>query len=160
MKRTIVSGGAFLLIGSAASALAWQPGYPQAQRDIVEAGMRIVLNHPQADWTGVGGPDGDEAYMDLPASARARSTVLVPKDETLPPMQTSQTHPPEPGDKDGPLMNPSDGRSAEEMRANSAWAQHGGMSGYQGVGGPEVDEAERTYPPCRSRSDDRCQQGR
>jgi len=122
MKRAIVSVGACFLIGSGAAAIASQPGYPQAQQDIVEAGMRIVLDHPQADWTGVGGPED--------------------------------------GDKHGPRMDARDGRSAEEMRANSAWAQHGGMSAYQGVGGPEVDEETHVYPPCRSRSDDRCKQGR
>lgn len=53
-------------------------------------------------------------------------------------------------------------RRADEMRAGSAWGQHGGMSGnYQGVGGPdESEEAPRVYPRCRSRSDDRCQQQR
>ena len=55
-------------------------------------------------------------------------------------------------------------RTAEEMRAGSAWGAYGGMSGsgdYPGVGGPdESEEAPRAYPPCRSRSDDRCQQRR
>jgi hypothetical protein len=53
-------------------------------------------------------------------------------------------------------------RTAEEMRSGSAWGTHGGMSGdYQGVGGPDEGEEEpRAYRPCRSRSDDRCQQRR
>ncbi len=54
-------------------------------------------------------------------------------------------------------------RTAEEMRAGSVWGQYGGMSGgdYQGVGGPdETEEGARTYPNCRSRSDDRCRQRR
>lgn len=54
--------------------------------------------------------------------------------------------------------------SAEEMRARSAWGTYGGMSGtsgeYQGMGGPDESEEQRVYPRCRSRSDDRCQQGR
>ena len=54
-------------------------------------------------------------------------------------------------------------RTAEEMRAGSAWGVYGGMNGadYQGVGGPdEGEEQVRAYPPCRSRSDDRCRQRR
>ncbi len=55
-------------------------------------------------------------------------------------------------------------RTAEEMRAGSAWGTYGGMSGtptYNGMGGPDEGEEEgRIYPPCRSRSDDRCQQRR
>ncbi len=52
-------------------------------------------------------------------------------------------------------------RTAEEMRAGSAWGSAGGMSGdYQGMGGPDESEEQRVYPRCRSRSDDRCQQGR
>jgi hypothetical protein len=53
-------------------------------------------------------------------------------------------------------------RTAQEMRAGSAWGALGGMSGdYQGMGGPdESEEAARSYPPCCSRSDDRCRQGR
>jgi hypothetical protein len=58
-------------------------------------------------------------------------------------------------------------RTAEEMRSGSAWGVYGGMSAndrggdYQGVGGPDEGEEEsRAYPRCRSRSDDRCRQGR
>lgn len=51
--------------------------------------------------------------------------------------------------------------TAEEMRARSARGTYGGMSGgYQGMGGPDESEEQRVYPRCRSRSDDRCQQGR
>jgi hypothetical protein len=53
-------------------------------------------------------------------------------------------------------------RTAEEMRSGSAWGTYGGMSGdYRGMGGPDEGEEDlRAYPRCRSRSDDRCQQGR
>jgi len=52
-------------------------------------------------------------------------------------------------------------RTAEQMRAGTAWGMLGGMSGgYQGVGGPDEGEEMRVYPPCRSRSDDRCRQRR
>lgn len=54
-------------------------------------------------------------------------------------------------------------RTAKEMRAGSAWGTYGGMNGgdYQGMGGPDESEEEpRVYPRCRSRSDDRCRQGR
>lgn len=169
MKQVIVSVGAFFLIGSTAAASMLQPNYPQAQQDIVEAGMRIVIGHPQADWTGMGGPD-EPVEMEVPASAMAASIVLVPKDETLPRMETSRTHPAEAKDKDAmesrsddrsdQRRSKRDGRTAEQMRSGSAWAQHGGMTGYQGMGGPEGDEDLRVYPPCRGRGDDRCQQGR
>ena len=47
--------------------------------------------------------------------------------------------------------------TAEEMQAGSAFAQQDSAPVYTGVGGPL--EEVRDYPRCRSRSDDRCQQG-
>jgi len=170
MKLVIAGAGAgaLLLAGSAFAQMA-PMGSPELQRALVEAGMQIALTHPVSDdWTGVGGPE-DPGDMTMPASAMATTAVLVPKDETLPRMETGRSHAPDPGDKDAaPARADKDrqerkrhGRTAEAMRSGSAWAQYGGMSsGWDGVGGPEEDEALRVYPPCRSRSDDRCQQGR
>jgi hypothetical protein len=59
-----------------------------------------------------------------------------------------------------PAARPS-ARTAEQMRAGSAWGTYGGLSGdYSGMGGPDESEEQRVYPRCRSRSDDRCRQGR
>ena len=49
----------------------------------------------------------------------------------------------------------SDTRTAEEMQSASAYGKTDAV--YTGVGGPL--EEVRDYPRCRSRSDDRCQQG-
>ena len=69
---------------------------------------------------------------------------------------------PEAGDMPLPARAQNQIRTAEEMRSGSAWGAYGGMSGdYHGMGGPDEDEEDlRVYPRCRSRSDDRCQQGR
>ena len=98
--------------------------------------------------TGMGGPEeGDD---------------LAAKDSSLGRMITDTPHPGAPGKENMAMTHPDATMSAvtaEEMQDNSAWAQHGGMNDYTGVGGPIEDEP-RLYPPCRSRSDDRCQQGR
>lgn len=119
--------------------------------------------------TGMGGPDAmADAKQKMPASAMASNPILAPKDPSLPRMETSQVHAADAGDKpvhmvmqhphvDHAAMD--HGMTAEEMRTNSAWAVAGGKETHTGVGGPEENEEPPVYPRCRSRSDDRCQQG-
>lgn len=165
MKKTIAGACALLLGTSGAVAApnpavtphagqtpaspAWPACRPGPGDDrciqLHERGVRAAY----AQWTGgeardgMGGPDEDEM-----AAEHASALVQHPQGEWMP----------------GPSMRREDVRTAEEMRTGSAWAIHGGMSDpdgagdYQGVGGPDEGEEMGVYPPCRSRSDDRCQQ--
>lgn len=83
---------------------------------------------------------GADAAVVQSASAMAPNMMLTPKDPSLPPMEMNAATPADAGGKPGGIA-----------------MQHPQMD--QGVGGPDESEEPRTYPRCRSRSDDRCQQG-
>ncbi len=115
---------------------------------LYERGVREAY----AQWTG----SGSETGMGGPEESE-----LMAKNPALEPMKVDSPDGSWDDKKKVALMEHPDGgvvTTAEQMQRGSAWAQHGGMSEYSGVGGPEEDEP-RLYPLCRSRSDDRCQQG-
>ena len=83
-------------------------------------------------WTGMGGPE-EEMQSGM---------TLAPKDPSLPRMAMSSGAPAQSTDKPGGIV-----------------MQHPTTANYTGVGGPDESAKPRFYPRCRSRSDDRCQQG-
>jgi hypothetical protein len=93
-----------------------------------------------------------DAKQMKPVSARASSAVLAPKDPSLARMETSRLLAADAGDKQSgmamqhPQMDHAamaHGRSAEQMRTNSALALQSGRQTYTGVGGPDGNEDRR-----------------